>query len=65
MFKQRFPFSGIQTKLNNNYSCNMTLFLDDNLHLIRKDNDMLAKEMVNFYYHLKHMVTHSKPLYGR
>lgn len=43
----------------------MTLFLDDNLHLIRKDNDMLAKEMVNFYYHLKHMVTHSKPLYGR
>ena len=34
---------------------NMELFKDDYLHFIRKGNELLAKEMIDFYYHSKYM----------
>ena len=49
--------------LNNKDSLNMELFYDDDLHLIRKGKELLAKEIINFYYHLKYTVTYSKPSY--
>ena len=41
----------------------MELFYDGYLHLIRKDNELLAKEMIDFYYHSKYTVIYSKPSY--
>ena len=49
--------------LNNDDSLNMELFYDDDLHLIRKGNELLAKEIINFYYHSKYTVAYSKPSY--
>ena len=49
--------------LNNDDSLNMELFHDDDLHLIRKGNELLAKEIINFYYNSKYTVGYSKPLY--
>ena len=49
--------------LNNDDSLNMELLYNDDLHLIRKGNELLAKEMINFYYHSEHTVDFSKPSY--
>ena len=49
--------------LNNDDSLNIELFYDDDLHLIRKGNELLAKEIINFYYHSKYTVAYSKPSY--
>ena len=49
--------------LNNNDSLNMELFYDDDLHLIRKGNKLLAKEIINFCYHSKYTMAYSKPSY--
>ena len=40
--------------LNNNDSLNMKHFYDDELHLILKGNELLAKEIINFYCHLEY-----------
>ena len=48
-------------RLNNDDSLNMELFHDDDLHLIWKGNELLAKEIINFYYHSKYTVAYSKP----
>ena len=37
------------TWLNNDNSLNMELFFDDYLHLIRKANELLAKEIIDFF----------------
>ena len=42
---------------------NMELFYDDELHLSRKGNELLAKEIINFYYHSKYGLAYSKPSY--
>ena len=47
--------------LNNDDSLNTELFYDDDLHLIWKGNELLAKEIINFYYHSKYTVAYSKP----
>ena len=39
--------------LNNDDSLNMELFYGDDLHFIRKGNELLAKEIIHFYDHLK------------
>ena len=49
--------------LNNDDSLNKELFYDDDLHLIRKGNELLAKEIISFYYHSKYTVAYSKPSY--
>ena len=49
--------------LNNDDSLNIELFYNDDLHLIRKCNELLAKEIINFYYHSKYTVAYSKPSY--
>ena len=49
--------------LNNDDSLNIELFYDDDLHLIWKDNELLVKEIINFYYHSKYTVAYSKPSY--
>ena len=41
----------------------MELFCDDDLHLIRKGNELLAKEIIIFYYHSKCTVAYSKLSY--
>ena len=50
-------------RLNNDDSLNMELFCDDYLHLIRKGNGLLTKEIIDFYYHSKHTVTYLRPSY--
>ena len=40
----------------------MELFYDDDLHLFTS-NELLAKEIINFYYHSKYRVAYSKPSY--
>ena len=49
--------------LNNNDSLAMELFYDDYLHLLRKGNELLPKEFIDFYYHSKYAVAYSKPSY--
>ena len=49
--------------LNNYDTLNMELFYDDHHHLIRKGKELLAKEVINFYYHSKYLVAYSKPSY--
>ena len=49
--------------LNNDDSLNMELFYDDYLHLIRKGNELLAKEIIDFFDHSKYTVAYSKPSY--
>ena len=49
--------------VNNDDSLNMELFYDDELHLLRKGNELLAKEIINIYYHSKYRVAYSKPSY--
>ena len=49
--------------VNNDDSLNMELFYDDELHLSRKGNELLAKEIINFYCHSKYRVAYSKPSY--
>ena len=49
--------------LNNDDSLNMELFYDDYLHLVRKGNELLAKEIIDFFYHSKYMVAYSKSSY--
>ena len=44
--------------LNNDDSLNMELFYDDDLHLIRKGNELLAKRIINCYYHSKYTVAY-------
>ena len=39
----------------------MELFYDDDLHFIWKGKELLAKEIIHFYYHLKQTVVYSKP----
>ena len=39
------------------------LFYDDDLPLIRTDNELLAKEIINFYCHSKYKVAYAKPSY--
>ena len=41
----------------------MELFYDDYLHLIRKGNELMVKEIIDFFYHSKYMVAYSKPSY--
>ena len=48
--------------LDNADSLNMELFHNDELHLIRKGIELLAKE-INFHYHLKYPAAYSKPSY--
>ena len=50
-------------RLNNDDFLNIELFYDDDLHLIRKGNELLAKEIIDFYYHSKYTVVYSKPSY--
>ena len=45
---------------NNDDSLNMELFYNDDLHLIRKGNESLAKEIINYNYHSKYTVAYSK-----
>ena len=47
--------------LNSDDSLDMELFYDDYLHLIRKDNELLTKEIIDFFDHSKYMVAYSKP----
>ena len=47
--------------LNNDDSLNIELFYDDDLHPLRKGNELLAKEIINFYNHSKYTVAYSKP----
>ena len=49
--------------LNNDDSLNIELFYNDELRLIRKSNEIMAKEIINFYYHSKYTVAYSKPSY--
>ena len=49
--------------LNNDDFLNIELFYDDDLHLIRKGNELLAKEIINFYCHSKYKVAYAKPSY--
>ena len=49
--------------VNNDDSLNMELFYDDELHLSRKGNELMAKEIINFYCHSKYRVAYSKPSY--
>ena len=49
--------------LNNDDSLNMELFYDDYIHLIRKGNELLAKEIIIFFDHSKYTVAYSKPSY--
>ena len=49
--------------LNNSDSLKMEFFYDYDLHLTRKGNELLVKEIVNFYYHSKYTVAYSKPSY--
>ena len=49
--------------LNNDDFLNMELFYDDYLHLIRKGNELLAKEIIDFFDHSKYTVAYSKPSY--
>ena len=54
--KNGFHFSEFKSNwLNNDDSLNRELFYDDELRLVRKDNELLAKE-INFYYHSKYTV---------
>ena len=48
--------------LNNDDSLNMEFFYDY-LHLIRKGNELLAKEIIDFFDHSKYTVAYSKPSY--
>ena len=48
---------------NNDDSLNMEFFYDDYLHLIRKGNELLAKEIIDFFDHSKYTVAYSKPSY--
>ena len=41
----------------------MELFYDDYPHFIRKGNELLAKEIIDFFYHLKYTVAYSNPSY--
>ena len=34
------------------------------LHLMQKGNELLAKEIIDFFYHMKYTVAYSKPSYG-
>ena len=59
-----FPFLEFKwNRLNNDDSLNMELLYDDDLHLIRKSNELLTKEIINFYYHSKYTVVYSKSSY--
>ena len=49
--------------LNNNDSLNMELLYNDYLHLIRKGSELLAKDIIDFFYHSKYMLAYSKPSY--
>ena len=49
--------------LNSNDSLAMELFYDDYLHLLWKGNELLPKEFIDFYYHLKYTMAYSKPSY--
>ena len=49
--------------LNNDDSLNMELFYNDYLHLIRKGSELLAKDIIDFFYHSKYMLAYSKPSY--
>ena len=42
--------------LNDDGSLNMKLYYDDDLHLTWTGNELLAKEVINFYYHSKYTV---------
>ena len=53
----------ISNWLSNDDSLNMDLCYNDDLHLIRKGNDLWAKEIINIYYHSKYTVAYSKPSY--
>ena len=46
--------------LNNDDSLSMELFYDDDLHFIRKGNELLAKRFIN---HSKYTMAYSKPSY--
>ena len=50
--------------LHNDDSLNIELFYDDGLHLIRKGNELLAKEIINFYYHTKSILKTFKSFYS-
>ena len=41
----------------------MELFYHDDLHLMWKGKEFLAKAIINFYYHSKYTVAYSKPSY--
>ena len=49
--------------LNHDDFLNMELFCDDYLHLIRKSNELLAKEIIDVFDHSKYTVAYSKPSY--
>ena len=49
--------------LNKDDSLNMELFNNDYLHLIRKGNELLTKEIIDFFDHSKYTVAYSKPSY--
>ena len=49
--------------LNKDDSLNMELFYNDYLHLIRKGSELLAKDIIDFFYHSKYMLAYSKPSY--
>ena len=48
-----YTFSHQREWLNSDRSLNMSLFYKDGLHLIRNGNEILAKEILNFYQSLK------------
>ena len=59
-----FIFSELKSNwLSNDDSLNMDLCYNDELHLIRKGNELLAKEIINIHYHSKYTVAYSKPSY--
>ena len=58
-----FHFLEFKSNWLNNDSLNMELFYNDYLHLIRKGSELLAKEIIDFFYHSKYMFAYSKPSY--